>query len=250
MTWILDLDGVIWLGGAAIPGAAGAVRTLAGCGEAVVFVTNFSASPVAELQRKLAGVGIDGCGDVVTSAMAVASLVVAGERVLLCAGPGVAEALAARGAEVVDDGPADSVVVGYHATFDYEGMRVAADAVRRGARLLATNDDATLPSDGGLLPGTGAILAAVEKASGRRAVVAGKPYAPMVDLLAGRYGPEGTVVGDRLDTDGRLARALGYRFALVLSGVTTSIDPEADPTPDVVAASLADLVGGNQPSRP
>lgn len=242
MTWILDLDGVVWLGGAAIPGAAEAVRALADSGEVLVFVTNFSASPVRELHQKLADLGIDGCGDIITSATAVASLVAPDERVLLCAGAGVAEALTERGAEVVDDGPADSVVVGYHRTFDYERMRVAADAVRHGARLLATNDDATLPSEQGLLPGTGAILVSVERASGCQALVAGKPYGPMVDLLARRYGALGTVVGDRPDTDGRLACALGYRFALVLSGVTTSLEPQPDPRPDDVSASLAELV--------
>ncbi len=242
VAWILDLDGVVWLGDTLIPGAVEAVAALRAAGETVTFATNFSAKPVAELDDKLERFGIDGRGDVVTSAMAVATLVEAGERVLLCAGAGVREALEGRGADVVDSGPVDSVVVGYHATFDYGRMRIASTAVRQGARLLATNDDATYPSADGLLPGTGAILAGIERASGAKAVIAGKPYAPTVALLRERCGFTGTMVGDRPDTDGRLARALGYRWALVLSGVTTSLDPAPDPVPDVVAASLKELV--------
>jgi glycerol 3-phosphatase-2 len=242
VTWVLDLDGVVWLGRAPIPGAVDAVTALRAAGETIVYATNFSANPLSELHAKLAHLGIDEFGDVVTSAMAVATLVEPGERVLLCAGAGVREALEAREVDVVDHGPADAVVVGYNAAFDYERMRVAATAVRQGARLLATNDDATYPSAGELLPGTGAILASIERASGATAVVAGKPYPPMAALLRERYGPSGTMVGDRPDTDGRLARALGYRFALVLSGVTASVDPPPDPRPDVVAASLGELV--------
>ena len=242
MTWILDLDGVVWLGSTPIPGAVEAITALRSAGNTVVFVTNFSASPIAELHDKLRRFGIDAGDDVITSSMAVATLVQSGERVLLCAGAGVREALEARHIDVVDRGPADAVIVGYHTTFDYERMRVASTAVREGARLLATNDDATYPSADGLRPGTGAILAGIERASGQRAVIAGKPYAPMVALLRERHGPEGTMVGDRPDTDGRLARALGYRWALVLSGVTTSLEPAPDPRPDVVAASLAALV--------
>lgn len=242
MVWILDLDGVVWLSGVAIPGAVDAITALRDRGETIVFATNFSANPLAELHAKLARLGIDECGDVVTSSMAVATLVEPGERVLLCAGAGVREALEARPVDVVEEGAADAVVVGYNPEFDYGRMRLAATAVRNGARLLATNDDATYPSAGEQLPGTGAILASIERASGAKAVVAGKPYPPMAALLRDRYGPTGTVVGDRPDTDGRLARALGYRWALVLSGVTTSLEPAPDPRPDVVAGSLGELV--------
>jgi HAD superfamily hydrolase (TIGR01450 family) len=242
VTWLLDLDGVVWLGNTAIPGAVEAIEALRRAGETVAFVTNFSASPIAELHDKLRRFGIDGRDDVITSAIAVATLVQPGERVLLCAGPGVREALEERHAVVVEQGPADSVVVGYHTTFDYQRMQVASTAVREGARLLATNDDATYPSADGLRPGTGAILAGIERASGVNAVIAGKPYAPTVNLIRARYGAEGTMVGDRPDTDGRLARALGYRWALVLSGVTATLDPAPNPEPDVVAASLKELV--------
>ena len=169
---------------------------------------------------------------------------------LLVGGPGVREALEARGVEVVDDGQADAVVVGLHPTFDYERMRIASTAVRRGARLLATNDDATYPTADGLLgraparswPASSGPAARWPRSPASRT-------APMVDLLRARYGPNGTMVGDRPDTDGRLARALGYRWALVLSGVTSSARPAPDPEPDVVAPTLADLVTSELASR-
>jgi 4-nitrophenyl phosphatase len=246
--WVIDLDGVVWLADEPIPGAADAVKRLRAAGHRIVYVTNNSSVTVADQEAKLAAHGIDGAGLVVTSAQVVAGLVAPGEQVLCCGGPGLAEALAARGAVVVagdgDGGAAEvhAVVVGLHRNFDYERLLVAASAVRRGARLLASNDDATFPTPAGLVPGAGAILAAVEAAGGKRAVVAGKPHPPMAEHLRERLGPVGTVVGDRVDTDGALARALGWRFALVLSGVTAAIEDGAEPVPDLVAPTLAALV--------
>lgn len=242
MPFALDLDGVIWLADDPIPGAADAVARLRSVGEPVVFCTNNSSQPVGEVEAKLAHHGIPAVGDVITSAMAAAALVEPGERVLVCAGPGVSEALERRGAVPVRDGPADAVMVGFHLDFDYERLRVAATAVRRGARLLATNDDATYPTPAGPIPGGGAILAAVVTAAGVPAVVAGKPNPPMADLVRARLGSDGVMVGDRPDTDGRFARALGYRFALVHSGVTSS-DDVVDPPPDLVGADLGAVVG-------
>ena len=242
VAWVLDLDGVIWLSDQPIPGAAEAVARLRAAGERVLFVTNNSSAPVGVQEAKLAGFGIPAAGDVVTSAMAGARLVSAGERVLVCGGPGIVEAVAARGAEPVRDGDADVVMVGFHRDFDYERLRVAATAVRRGARLVATNDDATYPTPEGPIPGGGAIVAAVAYASGVEPVVAGKPHEAMAELVRSVAGPAGTVVGDRPDTDGRFARTLGWRFALVLTGVTAAGDLPVTPEPDVVAASLAALV--------
>jgi 4-nitrophenyl phosphatase len=241
VAWALDLDGVIWLGEEPIPGSAEAVARLRAAGEQVVFCTNNSSRPLAEVEAKLARHGIPAEGDVVTSAMAAAGLVAPGERVLICAGPGVVEAVEARGAEAVDDGPADAVVVGLHLDFDYEGLRRATAAIRAGARFIATNDDATYPTPTGEIPGGGAIVAAVATACGAAPVIAGKPHAPMADLVRARLGPDGTMVGDRLETDGVFARALGYRFALVLTGVTTDATG-ATPVPDVVAPDLLTLV--------
>jgi HAD superfamily hydrolase (TIGR01450 family) len=242
--WALDLDGVVWLAGAPIPGAAGAVARLRQRGEEVVFVTNNSNGTVADNEARLARCSIDAAGHVLTSAQAAATLVDRGERILICGGPGVREAVMQRGAEPVEEGNADAVIVGYHREFDYERLRAAATAIRQGARFLATNDDATYPTPDGPIPGNGALVAAVAVAAGAEPLVAGKPYAPMADLVRTRYGADGVVVGDRPDTDGRFARALGWRFALVLSGVTGPGDLPVDPAPAVVAADLATLVDG------
>lgn len=237
----LDLDGVVWLGDVPIPGAAEAVARLRSAGEPVVFCTNNSNHPVADVEAKLADHGIPPEGGVVTSAMAAAALVEPGERVLVCAGPGVVEALTVRGAVPVRDGEADAVIVGMHLDFDYDRLRAAATAVLRGARLLATNDDATYPTANGPIPGGGSILAAVERATGARAAIAGKPHAPMADLVRARLGLDGVMIGDRPETDGAFAAALGYRFALVLSGVVSSGEG-VEPRPDLVAADLATAV--------
>jgi HAD superfamily hydrolase (TIGR01450 family) len=249
--WVLDLDGVVWLGDDPIPGAADAIARIRATGERVVFVTNNSFSPVAAIETKLASMGIPAEGDVVNSALAGATLVEPGERVLVCGGPGIVEATEVRGAEaVLNTGqPAgvagvDVVMVGFHRDFDYERLRVAAGAIRAGARFVATNDDATYPTPAGPIPGGGSLVAAVAYATGVTPVVAGKPHVPMVDLVRGMVGDSGTMVGDRPDTDGRFAVALGFRNALVLSGVTRRRDLPVAPLPDVVAPDLASLVPG------
>jgi HAD superfamily hydrolase (TIGR01450 family) len=240
---ICDLDGVVWLADHAIAGAAQAVERLRRAGRRVLFVTNNSYVPVADVEAKLARFGIPAVGDVITSARAGASLVEAGQRVLLLGGPGAREELVARGAIVVQrtDEPVDVVVVGFHRDFDYEEMRLGVGAVRRGARLVATNDDATYPTPDGPIPGCGAILAGVVVASGVLPAIAGKPYDAMAAIVRAELGghvANAVMVGDRPDTDGRFARAIGCHFALVLSGVTTERDLPVDPSPDLVAADL------------
>jgi 4-nitrophenyl phosphatase len=211
-----------------------------------VFVTNNSSLVVGDVEGKLLSQGISASGAVRTSAQAAASLLAAGERVLVCGGAGLVEAVASVGAHPVanegtDPGAIDAVLCGYWRAVDYERLRWATTSVLRGARLLASNDDATYPGPDGLLPGGGATLAAVERATGVTATVAGKPHQPMADWLRRELGPTGTMVGDRLDTDGLFARALGWRFGLVLSGVTTTAEG-LEPAPDLVAPDLATLV--------
>jgi HAD superfamily hydrolase (TIGR01450 family) len=240
--WVLDLDGVIWLAEQPVPGSSDAVAQLRARGDDVVFVTNNSNLTRAAYQEKLAAHGIADA-TVVSSATVAAGLVDPGERVLVAAGPGVREALRDRGAVVVEDTTADVVMVGFHRDFDYERLRVASTAVLGGARILATNDDPTYPTPDGPIPGTGAILAALERATGVRAMVAGKPNPPMADHLRARFGPDGIVVGDRLDTDGGLAESLGYRFVLVLTGVTSGAQAAAAGVPiALVAGDLAEAV--------
>jgi ribonucleotide monophosphatase NagD (HAD superfamily) len=151
--------------------------------------------------------------------------------------------LTARRAIVVTERPSDAVVDGYHPEFDYARLTAACRAVWAGARLVATNDDATYPSTDGLLPGGGALLAAVTTATGATATIAGKPYRPMCETVWRRLGRDrpAVVVGDRPDTDGRFARALGYEFALVLSGVTAQA-AGSDPTPDYVGADALEVI--------
>jgi glycerol 3-phosphatase-2 len=243
VAWLLDLDGVVWLAGVPIPGAVDAIARLRAAGARVVFVTNNSSSTVGDQEARLASIGIPATGDVVTSAMAAAGLVAPGERALVCGGPGVEEALLARGAIPVREGPADVVVVGFHRDFDFGRLDAASRAVRGGARLIGTNDDATYPTPGGEEPGGGAILSAVAYAASATPVVAGKPFPPMADAVR-RVAGDGphVMVGDRPSTDGRFARNLGATFALVLSGVTRRDELPVEPAPDVVADDLAAAV--------
>ncbi len=246
-----DLDGVVWRGDDPIPAAADGVAALRAAGLRVAFVSNNSNSPVGDVIAKLDRMGIPaGHDDVVTSAFAAAWLLqhslAPGARVLVCGGPGVREALAEVGLEAVDDGPAAAVVVGFHRDFDYDSIDRASRAVRDGARFVATNLDATYPVPGGLIPGAGSLVAAVATAAGAVPEVAGKPEAPTVGIIRERYGDTGIVVGDRPSTDGALATALGWPFALVLSGVTAAVTPPGgeaipDPPPPFVAADLGAL---------
>ena len=239
---LLDLDGVVWLSHQPIAGSVDAVAALRAAGHRVVFVTNNSAPRLTAHEAALAAIGIAAAGDVVTSAMAAAFLVQAGERVLVAGGEGVAEAVEARGATVVENGDCDAVLVGVHRHFDYAGLRRAATAIMNGARLIGTNDDATYPTPDGAIPGGGAILAAVRVASGTLGEVAGKPHDPMVRIVRSMIGDAAVaaavMVGDRPETDGLFARALGCRYAHVESGVTPA-GTLVSPTPDIVAADLA-----------
>ena len=253
--WILDLDGVMWLGDTPVPGSVGAVEELRRRGRRVLFVTNNSSSTIADYLAKFVRIGLTvSADDLCTSAQAAARLIEPGQTALVCAGPGVTEALTERGIRAVHDlggtenDPIDAVVVGFHRDFDFERLRLAHLAVRRGARLIATNDDATYLTPSGPIPGGGAIAAAVSYACGRGPEFAGKPYPASVKLARERLGfapDEGStivMVGDRPSTDGAFARALGSRFALVLSGVTARGDLPVDPSPDFVADDLAALV--------
>jgi glycerol-1-phosphatase len=265
-TVLCDLDGVVWLAHEPIAGSPDAVAALRESGRRVLFVTNNSFALVADHEGALAEIGISAAGDVVSSSMAAAFLVEPGQRVLATGGPGVVEALTARGADVVVnrgrpiEGPIDAVVVGMHRDFDYDRLTVAADAARRGAVLIGTNADSTYPTPGGLLPGGGSILAAIATASGVQPTVAGKPEQPMADLVTSMLGlsdqaapleDRALMVGDRPETDGLFARRLGCRFALVRTGVTApghtveDVDVDADDLVGV-ARLLASVAG---PSR-
>jgi HAD superfamily hydrolase (TIGR01450 family) len=251
MTWVLDCDGVIWLADDPIPGAADAVARLRGSGERVVFVTNNSYPARADHLAKLARMGMTTADeDLITSAGAAATLLEAGEQVLVLGGPGIVEALRNRGVEAIEpgtvrgDGEIAAVVVGFDLKFDFARLAAATTALRNGARLIASNDDATFPTSSGLLPGAGSFVAAVARAGGVEPVVAGKPFPPLVELVRSQAGAVDVVVGDRPSTDGELAVRLGARFGLVLTGVTPSGHGPVSPTPALEADDLSGLVAG------
>jgi glycerol 3-phosphatase-2 len=247
-----DLDGVLWRGDEPIAGSADAVAAFRQAGLRVGFLSNNSSLPVGEVIAKLARVGVSASSDeVLTSALAAAALLAEslppGADVLTCAGPGVSEALTGVGLHCVAVPPAAAVVVGFHREFDFDELDQASQAVRAGARFVATNLDATYPIPGGLLPGAGSIVAAIATAAGQPPEVAGKPSAPMAELVRRRLGLHGVVVGDRPSTDGAMADVLGWPFALVLSGVTgrragPGGEAVPSPAPPFVGDDLAALV--------
>ena len=197
---------------------------------------------MAEVEAKLANCGIDATGSVITSATAAGRLVNPRERVLVVGGPGIVEAVEMAGGQVCTSEPADAVIVGIDPDFDYDALSRAMRAVRGGARLIGSNHDPCYPTEFGLEPGGGAIVAAVAAAAEAVPIVAGKPNQPIVDCVRSRIGPTGVVVGDRPDSDGRFAQALGYEFALVLTGVTGIDDLPVSPEPQHCASDLAALV--------
>lgn len=249
MAFVLDCDGVVWLADKALPRAADAVARLKDSGERVGFLTNNSWPRLSEHLDKLRAMGIDASPeDVVTSSMAAARLVEPGERVLVLGGPGLHEELEARGAVVIDPGEGDprtvtAVVVGMDVGLSFSRLAAATTALREGgARLVATNEDATFPTASGLLPGAGSVVAAVTTAGGKAATVAGKPYEPVAALVRERFETLSMMVGDRPSTDGRFARLLGVPFGLVLTGVTPAGHGPLDPEPDLEAPDLWSLV--------
>ena len=240
---LCDLDGVVWLMHQPIAGSVNAIEFLRDAGHRVLFVTNNSFSVVSDQEKALSKIGIDAHNDVVTSSQAAGALLRKGERVLLGGGPGAVEAIENAGAILAgrsDDHKADEqideqfdvVMVGYHATFDYRGLTRLSHAVRSGARLIATNDDATYPTPHGLIPGGGSILAAVSAASGVEPIIAGKPHKPMADLVRQVLGvndlSHAWMVGDRPSTDGLFAQTVGCKFAQVLTGISSAADAKGD----------------------
>ncbi len=261
--FVVDLDGVMWVGERPVPGAADGVNRLMAAGCNVVFVTNMSRLTVAQQQERLMRCGVTPPIEVVTSAVAAASLLEPGDRVMVCGGEGIGEAVERVGAVVacyaspgsgerVGDATApadevepvvDAVVVGMDPGFDYAACGRAMRAVRAGARLIGTNHDPTYPTPARLEAGGGAILAAVAAAAEVEPTVAGKPNDATVACVRDRLdGGPGIVIGDRPDSDGLLAEALGFDFALVLSGVTSAEDLPVEPTPALVADDLAGVV--------
>jgi HAD superfamily hydrolase (TIGR01450 family) len=247
-TIVLDLDGVVVLGGEPIPGSGEALTRLAADGYTLLFATNNATRTPAETAdriRRLTGFPAE-ADRVITSTIAAARLLAGSELqpVFPAAEPGMAQTLRGEGIAVTGDHrAAHSVLVGLNRSFTYDLLRRAAAAVHRGARLFATNADPTFPTPHGPEPGAGALVAAVEMATGQTARVAGKPHEAMRDAIAARIatGPV-WMVGDRPETDLALAHRAGWIPVLVLSGVTT--DPstlDADLAPAMTLPDLSSL---------
>ena len=250
---LLDLDGVVYVGPAAVPGVPEALAAARTAGMQLGFVTNNAARTPEQVATHLTELGVPAApDDVITSSQAaatvVAGLVGAGGRVLAVGGPGVATALTAAGLTVVEraeDSPA-AVVQGYGPAVGWAELAEAVVAVRGGARHVATNTDATIPSPRGVLPGNGALVGVVSTVTGQQPLVTGKPDPAMHAECVRRTGAHRPlVVGDRLDTDIEGARRAGADSLLVLSGVATPADLLAagpDHRPDLLAPDAGGLL--------
>jgi HAD superfamily hydrolase (TIGR01450 family) len=226
-TWVaLDLDGVVYHGSAALPGAVESVTALREAGLQVSFVTNGSAATRQHVAEKLRGLGIACETDRVTTSGNVAArcarnLVEDGQPALLLGSAGLAQECAAEGLAVTDDPQkAGVVIVGLDVSFSYDRLAAALVALGRGTPLVGCNRDPSYPALGGrLLPGCGPLLAAVEAAAGRRAdLVVGKPAATMLtDLWAstGTSDKDWFVIGDSPYADMGMAEAAGVPGVLV-----------------------------------
>ncbi|MCZ2812160.1 HAD-IIA family hydrolase [Modestobacter sp. VKM Ac-2979] len=250
---LLDLDGVVYVGPAAVPGVPAALQAARDEGMRLGFVTNNAARTPEQVAAHLTELGIPAApDDVITSSQAAASVVAGlvgpGARVLPVGGPGVAAALSAAGLTVVDraeEEPA-AVVQGYGPQVGWAQLAEAVVAVRAGARHVATNTDATIPSPRGVLPGNGALVGVVSTVTGQQPLVTGKPDPAMHAECVRRTGAHRPlVVGDRLDTDIEGARRADAASLLVFSGVATPADLlAAGPVhrPDLLSADAAGLL--------
>jgi glycerol-1-phosphatase len=250
---LIDLDGVVWIGREPVPGSPEALQALLGAGKRVVFVTNNPGRLPQAYAERLRDLGVEvGAEQIVTAGMVAARLAgeaaaaAGGTAFVIGAGP-LKEMVAATGTQLLEGAEAeeaDVVVVSGHKGFDYGELRTAKFALDRGAELFATSHDPTMPYPGGELPGTGAVLAAIEVASGKQATIAGKPERHLFEMAKQAAG-EGrlAMVGDRISSDIDGGREAGLETVLVLSGTTTREQSEAaDPGPDHVLDNLAALL--------
>ncbi len=252
--FLVDLDGVVWVGQEMVPGAAETLRALLGAGKEIAFITNNPGRSAAAYAQRLREAGVPTDEDrVMTAGIVTAQLAaeVAGPQggAFVIGAAELKDLVKAAGATVLDGErgrEAQVVVVSGHREFNYEELLTATFALRgRHARLLATSRDPTLPMPDGEWPGSGAILAAVETASGKTARICGKPGRRLFDLARGSIpGAERVaMVGDRLASDIEGGRRAGLETILVLSGATSHEEAErAEPSPDQVIDDLTGLL--------
>lgn len=262
MLLLVDLDGVVYRGDQPVPGVADVLNRRAVAGDRVIYVTNNSRSHRDEYRARLAAHGVplgrDGEESIVSAARATAVLLTEWQpptRVaMVFGGPGLARELRDVGIRVVAPtqrglGAApDTLVVGVDFDLTYERLSNAAEALRRGARFVATNRDPMFPAAEGLMAGAGAMVAAVEVAAGREPeMVIGKPEPRLFEAaaeIAGMPVADAVVIGDGLLTDIRAAHGVGARSVLMLTGVTSAAELEtagSDVRPTAIAHDAAEL---------
>jgi glycerol-1-phosphatase len=254
---LLDLDGVVYTGAVAVPGAVSSLSTLRGSGTKIAFVTNNSSRPPHTVVHHLNLLGVEtDTHQVVTSAQAASRLLLGlvspGGRVLVAGGEGVEVALKERGLTPVSDiaDEPEAVVTGYGPDLTWLQIMRAAVKIRSGWPWVATNSDLTVPTEFGLAPGHGVVVKMVQEFSGSTPLVAGKPERALIDEAVLRLGgARPLMVGDRLDTDIAGAHNAQIDSLLVLTGVTG--------LPELVAAApperptyLASDLGGLHTSHP
>lgn len=252
---LLDLDGVVYIGPDAVPGAAEALAAARAGGLRLVYVTNNASRPAATVAEHLTALGVPVAeDDVMTSAQAAAAVLAQrfppGSAVLVVGGEGLRSALRAEGLTPVgsvDDGPV-AVVQGFSPDLGWALLAEGSRAVRSGLPWMATNLDKTFPTPHGPAPGNGALVEAVVTATGIRPEVAGKPQPVLFQQAARRYGSSRPlVVGDRLDTDLEGARAAGMDGLMVLTGVNGARDVLVEQPHRRPGYLAADLTGLQQP---
>ena len=246
---MLDLDGCLYVGSEAVPGAREALEKVTGAGFTLIFATNNSTKTpraVADGVTEITGFSGD-AGHVVTSALAAVRMLTEGDDPVLPIGEsGLVAAVVDAGLEITEDPEeARTVIVGLDRAISYDRIRRAAQAVMLGARFIGTNHDPTFPTASVPAPGAGSIIAAVERAAGRTAEYAGKPHEPMRAAIGELLGPGPTwMVGDRPDTDIACGRMAGWSTVLVQTGVAPDADSlEGDLQPDHVVPTVAGVPG-------
>jgi glycerol-1-phosphatase len=253
--FILDLDGCVWIGDEPTPGAVEAIGSLREAGKAVVYATNDPRSATEDYVARLWKIGVRAsASDVVTVGGALQHLLAetrSGRTAFVVGTEALVRHVTEAGLRVLNGtdlaSRAEVVVVGGTEDLVYNDLRYAALAVRRGADFLATARDPTYPQPDGLWPGTGALLAAIEVASDRKAEIVGKPEPQLMLTALDRMDGDGRtlVVGDRVDTDLAAAAAAQLDAALVLSGGTERQALNGfEPEPVAVTDTLADLILG------
>lgn len=243
---IIDIDGVLWKGHDALPGVQSFFDFLRRRNISFVIASNNSARPASEIIERLSHMKVVVTADeVLTSAEATAiylpRLVGKGARVYVVGGQGITNALEHAGFAIVEQ-DAEAVVVGIDRHLTYDKLKRATFEIRRGAKFIGTNGDKTFPTEDGIVPGAGAILAAIQAATDMAPIIIGKPELPMFDIAIEQMRADRTrcaMVGDRLDTDIEGAQRAGLKSILVMTGITTSeILAQSKVRPDFVFDNL------------